>query len=1226
MMDHSTATQLDGGTNHHHSNHTSPTPPPATHTPTPAAPAATAAATTTTTSIAAAAVAAASVLASDPWPAIESNYYASLREAREEEDRRLESDYQARAEPLRRSLVDNYRAQEDLLRRLQALRAEYDAASAELERLEGEVRTVKEERRRERAMEDEEKKRWFEVYRRGGLAYRANGMGTGKEGEGMVNGRLGAAKGSGMVRPEGYATPSSQALPAAEMGVDQGARKRVADAETENGALESKEKVSLMTMRVDKPTPAREGPNDQVMEDVSRSGEATLDGGISTVHRVGNSTAGETGTDSAAPGDGDAMDGVEAQGPTETDRGAQENAHNVPSNEPVQSTEPTDTEKHVEAAQPATAFQPENSQPPQKARDEDRENTETAPATSELSPQKEAPVPSVPVDAADMDTPMSDAPEPSAAEVKDESPAPAVPEVAPGSPVLPAETADPSTPFSTSSELSEPPVVETPRSLQDKRLPGATPNQDSPSILDVLDHSGVLVGRVDLVGIDNALVDRIRELPLKRPVQIRHGRRFTPEELNAVPRPEDRDTRAPRLLGLYIQATGEVQGKPCVDCAMSHGPFQGCVMLVGDNDFPKCANCEWSKRKCQGAALESPPGNTRRRLPNASPSKALAAAVPTREAASGRPGSAGGRPGSSGGKPGDGEGGAAEDAAKDSVRKGPRKSLPSTRKPLPSTPAAKPVAPETEVLPEITKENLCLKDDGVVFTDPPIMRGVPLEKISPSHPYWEPEWKPIEEIVEPLRQKHQEKFEQLEQSGSTHRDKHLANRDAKRGRTILKFLEDGELHPYQLVGKAWINHRITNYDTLFRLAQLLSEELPKFKLDVTPSQWLRHRIAELHTENPDKFDVGSWLAKAYHDRKIEQLREKCGFPRVGRPPAHAAKRDAVPDSAGSTGGGSARKSTAARSLKRKDPHQAPDATPSKPRITVKPPNEETETESSVPASQQQRPKKIRIITTNHPSLPTSTSTTSASDASPASSTKGSATGPNSAGSSSSNGSSGGSAKSQPKIILNSPFPPSATTEDDPHSNSPLSPSLESALEHDGYTSTDSISDDRLYVNDWRLHQVKTRAFATNPGVTQYWHWVTGTELTGAEPSSSPSSEGANAAANVIEHQVLESVRPVKWSVFKKPYNFHLRLSDIARVTFARGCTKVAVTHKKGRDGRDVGPRGDVLAMFKRERTKRRFLSFMGRERGVELREVSRDQMEDIWNSIDPEMLPGPDSD
>jgi hypothetical protein len=66
---------------------------------------------------------------------------------------------------------------------------------------------------------------------------------------------------------------------------------------------------------------------------------------------------------------------------------------------------------------------------------------------------------------------------------------------------------------------------------------------------------------------------------------------------------------------------------------------------------------------------------------------------------------------------------------------------------------------------------------------------------------------------------------------------------------------------------------------------------------------------------------------------------------------------------------------------------------------------------------------------------------------------------------------------------------------------------------------------------------------------------------------------------VIEYQVLKSVRPLKWSVFKKPYNFHRKPANIQGVAFARGSTYVIVTDRKGCEGNDMGPRSEMMAQF-----------------------------------------------
>jgi hypothetical protein len=1170
-----------------------------------------------------------------PWPEIERNYFTSMRQHRDEEDRLLQADYTARGETLRKQLVQNYQAQEDLLRRLQELKDEYDGRQAELEGLDRELGGVMEERGREREREDEERRAWFERYKRGGLAYRGV---EGKEEKGedreVVNGRdedpdqtesedsvleggMSDEADADDVRVNGElkhqrqqpATVGLETQHPAELEKDASNDQHLANGvqqqhgelqieptpELEKGTrdggpgttaqeeerpiaiteeqqmadavklpvahgqneTEKEPPVNLEKDVSDTATPAElqqqeprvveedmldaeKLPSGHGQEEAEKEqpvdiqkdmpGTATTEGeqqvepqvveeempdaatlpngreqGESPVMEHAKTPAVEHSTsETARPDDGDAMDGVEVNGGPELpeDRMPQANG------EPIIESPRPDGQTSKPALAPAPAV--DHSENDNKDTQQPMLNVEIPDASRTVyhSPTVE-----------DID--MSDVEAPPVNETQDIELPPVFAQTAseaPAGPPSPSSSSDLSSRHTT-------PELDTPVSFPREHSPPATPEDTTSGDIEVLDESGEFLGRLEALDISNSLVDRIRERPVKRQVQIRQGRKFTAEDLEAVPQPQDGDARAFKFLSFYVQATGDLQERPCQDCAMNHGLYQGCVVL-DDPHFPRCGNCEWNKKSCHGAALEAS-SSLRHSLPAKSPTKS-----PTKARISGGSFTA---VNTRSGSQDDDEPSGSKEANTGPTKKGPRKSLPTTRKaPLPSTPAAASVQAEAAAdrLPEINKAVLSLRDDGVVFTDPPMMRGVPLAKISSDHPYWESDWKPIEELVEPIHQKHQERYEQLEQSGSVDRDKHLANRDAKRGRTILKFLEDGEMHPYQLVGKQWINYRLTHYDTLFRLAQLLTEELPKMNLDVKPSEWLRHRMYEVSLEQGDKFDVAKWIGKAYHDRKIEQLREKNGFPRVGRPPAHASKK-------GDTGTGKK------KSLKRKDPHQTPEATPSKPKLGTA--SKASPTASASSAAGQQRPKKIKIITSQPLPPP--------SEASPATATR------------------------KPKIILNSPFPPSATAEEPP---------MSSGLEYDGYTSTDSISDDRLHPNDWRLHQVKTRNFATNPGVTQYWHWVT-----------------EKKDAKFIEHQVLESVKPIKWSFFKKPYNFHLKLGDIQAVAFAKGSTKVIVTHKKGRDGKDLTQRGEVMAQFKRDRTKRRFLNFLGREKGIKIDEVTR---------------------
>ena len=168
--------------------------------------------------------------------------------------------------------------------------------------------------------------------------------------------------------------------------------------------------------------------------------------------------------------------------------------------------------------------------------------------------------------------------------------------------------------------------------------------------------------------------------------------------------------------------------------------------------------------------------------------------------------------------------------------------------------------------------------------------------------------------------------------------------------------------------------------------------------DIKPSEWLRHRIHEVLIEQGDKFDLASWLEKAYHDRKLEQLRARKGFAHVGRPTAHAMKKDEPVKSA-------------SWSLKRKDLHVTPQSTPSKNKASPGPAAEST----AGLVAPGPKPKKIKLVTGRRQT---------GSEPSPPASTQ----------------------HKKPRIVLVRPAPrSSAPAQDD---------ALEASLTDDGYTSTD----------------------------------------------------------------------------------------------------------------------------------------------------------------------------
>jgi len=160
------------------------------------------------------------------------------------------------------------------------------------------------------------------------------------------------------------------------------------------------------------------------------------------------------------------------------------------------------------------------------------------------------------------------------------------------------------------------------------------------------------------------------------------------------------------------------------------------------------------------------------------------------------------------------------------------------------------------------------------------------------------------------------------------------------------------------------------------------------------------------------------------------------------------------------------------------------------------------------------------------------------------------------------------------------------------------PEPEEDLDFSGYTSTDSYSSGRIMHLDWRIYQVRTRAMTTSTDVTQYWTWKND--------------------ANKFEHQVLRDVQPkVTWGIYQRPLNFNVTLDETVEIQYAKDCPKIVVVTKNEK-------RGNVLAQFKRERTKKRFLSF-AKKKGVKLVTTGRAIIEDMWNSMDSSTLPSEES-
>lgn len=199
-------------------------------------------------------------------------------------------------------------------------------------------------------------------------------------------------------------------------------------------------------------------------------------------------------------------------------------------------------------------------------------------------------------------------------------------------------------------------------------------------------------------------------------------------------------------------------------------------------------------------------------------------------------------------------------------------------------------------LPKITRETLVLRHNGREYTYPEIIEGVPLEKIDPSHPYWDPKWPDIKSLIEPPLSQWREKHQQAVQSKDKGVDKASTRfqlgRQVNRGLKILEFLDEGDISPYQLLGKKYTTSgkgSITSYDTLFRLCETLSE-LAKYGLDIHPLEWMRQRLHELWLEQGAAFNVSRIIHNFYNDPKLALLRAKSGFKNIGRPSGVKASR------------------------------------------------------------------------------------------------------------------------------------------------------------------------------------------------------------------------------------------------------------------------------------------------------------------------------------------------
>ncbi|TIC97942.1 hypothetical protein CH35J_006551 [Colletotrichum higginsianum] len=165
----------------------------------------------------------------------------------------------------------------------------------------------------------------------------------------------------------------------------------------------------------------------------------------------------------------------------------------------------------------------------------------------------------------------------------------------------------------------------------------------------------------------------------------------------------------------------------------------------------------------------------------------------------------------------------------------------------------------------ITKENLTLKHDGTVYTHPECMKGVPVRKIDPKHPYWDSSWKDLAPTIENLRRfltRPNKQPDALEEEIEINRETE----------TILDFLESADFCPYQLVAKKYMMSGEITRGFIIGLAETMQVLKGCKTLDVPPLDWIRQRLQEIITIEGPSFDLTEAFDNFDSDPKYIALR------------------------------------------------------------------------------------------------------------------------------------------------------------------------------------------------------------------------------------------------------------------------------------------------------------------------------------------------------------------
>ncbi|OAA38033.1 hypothetical protein ISF_09900 [Cordyceps fumosorosea ARSEF 2679] len=456
--------------------------------------------------------------------------------------------------------------------------------------------------------------------------------------------------------------------------------------------------------------------------------------------------------------------------------------------------------------------------------------------------------------------------------------------------------------------------------LANLHLPREAPNNDD-ILVAIIDSNHTILDKLQHLGFSNERTTTISSRAVLQPIKLRNARRFFEDTRTSIY--SFADGKGTGWIACMIQATGILQKKRCHGCSSNESPFEGCI-AVGGHLFSKCGNCEWNGTSCQGLnpststnmlahmrpALEPPRSCSQLSTPGLilDPSlnlpaelEALAAAAPQATVKAYSSHYSPPQVHISGFK-------AANQTAKyeqappvpravpsliassrTSYRRSPKAPNADCSVPRPMAPICFRqmdfAAPNSN---DITKETLVLRHNGIIYTHPDCIAGVPLEKITPSHPYWETKWPKLRSLTEPILRLWEEKLQSEEAASRVQKVgsvKYQYGRQVNRGNTILRFLEQGPISPYQLLAKKYVSvgkGSITSYDTLFRLCETI-EALSNYKTDVEPVDWMRQHLHELITAQGSGFNFPKTIHDFYNDPKLAALRQKSGFKSIGRP-------------------------------------------------------------------------------------------------------------------------------------------------------------------------------------------------------------------------------------------------------------------------------------------------------------------------------------------------------